>query len=378
VKNIAYILYGIIFHILRLFPVKSKKVVCLMIHNSRFTGNLRYMCEEMEKRDEFTFVVLSKKQLFSVSGTGPVRVLRLMWAAVQFYVVWNYHLATAGYILLNDNFLPLAYMNLSKKTKLVQLWHGVGAWKRFGLTSEEDETVRAIVRKGNQQLTHVFVSSQSVVPCYQDAFGVSKDKIYVTGIPVTDFYFDQEKQEQAKARVYKKYPEIKGKKVILYTPTFRDDKEADRNLFQRFPARELLQELGNDWVILLRLHPQVHQNLKLSEAGCYDATKYADVKDLYVVADVLINDYSSTVVEYALLHKPIYQYAYDLDRFSRGFYWDYVEYAPGPIAYNWKELVDYLKEGTIDEERWNRFVALQYGQPDGQATKRAVDIILEK
>lgn len=349
-----------------------------MIHNSRFTGNLRYMCEEMEKRDEFTFVVLSKKQLFSVSGTGPVRVLRLMWAAVQFYVVWNYHLATAGYILLNDNFLPLAYMNLSKKTKLVQLWHGVGAWKRFGLTSEEDETVRAIVRKGNQQLTHVFVSSQSVVPCYQDAFGVSKDKIYVTGIPVTDFYFDQEKQEQAKARVYKKYPEIKGKKVILYTPTFRDDKEADRNLFQRFPARELLQELGNDWVILLRLHPQVHQNLKLSEAGCYDATKYADVKDLYVVADVLINDYSSTVVEYALLHKPIYQYAYDLDRFSRGFYWDYVEYAPGPIAYNWKELVDYLKEGTIDEERWNRFVALQYGQPDGQATKRAVDIILEK
>lgn len=377
-KKIAYILYGILFHIFRLFPIKKKKVVLMMIHNSQFKGNLRYVYEEMKKRDDFSFVILSKKQLFSVSGKGIMRILRMIWAGIQFYVVWNYHLATAEYIFLNDNFLPLAYMNISAKTKLIQLWHGVGAWKQFGLTTEKDKTVQSLVRKGNQRLTHIFVSSEAVVSCYEEAFGVGKEKIYVTGVPVTDFYFDEEKKAGARERVTRAFPDIQGKKVLLYTPTFREEKENDRQLLNRFPAKELLQEMGEDWVILLRLHPQVHENICLMEEHCYDATEYEDVKDLYVIADVLVNDYSSTVVEFALLHKPIYQYAYDLKEFTRGFYWDYVEHAPGPIAYNWRQLVSFLKDETLDEEKWRYFVELQYEILDGQATKRVVDVLLEQ
>ena len=82
-KKAAYMLYGIFFHILRLFPLKRQKVVFLMIHNSRFRGNFRYIYEEMKKRGPFTFVVLSKEQLFSVSGNGIVRAARFFWATIS-------------------------------------------------------------------------------------------------------------------------------------------------------------------------------------------------------------------------------------------------------------------------------------------------------
>ncbi len=52
-------------------------------------------------------------------------------------------------------------------------------------------------------------------------------------------------------------------------------------------------------------------------------TDYSDITDLYMVADCLVTDYSSTVVEYVLLDKPIILFAYDLDKYDRGFYRDY-------------------------------------------------------
>ena len=104
-KRLAYWLYGLLFHLFRICPVRKKKVVLFMIHNSKFRGSLKFIQDEMKKRDsEFEFVVVSKKQLFSVSGKGMKKVMSLCKGAFYFYVVLNYHMATAGYIFLNDNY----------------------------------------------------------------------------------------------------------------------------------------------------------------------------------------------------------------------------------------------------------------------------------
>ena len=95
---------------------------------------------------------------------------------------------------MNDNFLPLCYMKTAnRQTQFVQLWHGAGAFKRFGLSTEDDPSVYQIVKEANQKITHLFVTSENVIPFYQEAFSVPKDKIYPTGIPVTDIYFDQDR-----------------------------------------------------------------------------------------------------------------------------------------------------------------------------------------
>ncbi len=392
-KRLAYWLYGLLFHLFRICPVRKKKVVLFMIHNSKFRGSLKFIHDEMKKQDsEFDFIVVSKKQLFSVSGKGINKVFSLCKAVFEFYVVLNFHMATAEYIFLNDNFQPLAYMNVSKKTKVVQVWHGVGAFKRFGLSTETDPVVRNCTRKGNQKVTHLFVSSGQVIPYYAEAMGVSEEKIYADGIPVTDYYFDEDKKRAGKEHLYCKYPELKEKKILLYTPTFRESEEENKALLEHFDYKKIKKQLGEEWAVLIRLHPQIHKQVTIKEDGCYDVTGYSDIKELYVAADLLVNDYSSTVVEYALLGKPIVLYAYDLEKYDRGFYRDYKENTPGIIAYNQEELETLLhiicdnsapnaqKEeiNALMKKRREHFLSLQYDKMDGLATKRVVDRVLEK
>ena len=393
VKRLAYWLYGFLFHLFRICPVRKKKVVLFMIHNSKFRGSLKFIHDEMKKRDsEFEFVVVSKKQLFSVSGKGMKKIVSLCKGAFYFYVILNYHMATAGYIFLNDNFQPLAYMNVSKKTKVVQVWHGVGAFKRFGLSTEKDPVVRNCTRKGNQKVTHLFVSSEQVILYYAEAMGMEESRIYADGIPVTDYYFDEEMKCAGREHVYQEYPELKGKKILLYTPTFRESEEENKALLCQFDYKAIKKRLGEEWAVLVRLHPQIHKQVSINESECYDVTEYRDIKELYTVADVLVNDYSSTVVEYALFDKPIILYAYDLEKYDRGFYRDYKENAPGIISYTQEELMQVLdvicgntKDTAQIEEmnqvmRANRehFLSLQYDYMDGMATKRVVDRVLEK
>ena len=113
-------------------------------------------------------------------------VLRLREYCVFCKVPWN--MADAGKIFLNDNLLPLAYMH-TEGQQIIQLWHGAGAFKRFGLSTEEDPNVRKQVAEANKHVTHLFVTSTQIIPYYSEAFAIPTDRIYATGIPVLDAYF---------------------------------------------------------------------------------------------------------------------------------------------------------------------------------------------
>ena len=79
--------------------------------------------------------------------------------------------------------------------------------------------------------------------------------------------------------------------------------------------------------------------------GVVDVSFYRDVSELYLAADVLVTDYSSVMFDFALTGRPIVFYAYDLDRFRdeiRGFYFDLLPQAPGPVARTEDELVEAL------------------------------------
>ncbi|BBF44242.1 putative polyribitolphosphotransferase [Lachnospiraceae bacterium KM106-2] len=374
-KKIVYRLYGLLYGMFRGIPLRKKKVVLYMIHNSKFQGNLAYVYEEMKRRDDsFRFVIVSKADLLGKPG-----LLHKIRGVLYFYFILNYHFATAEYIMLNDNFLPLAYMNIRKQTKLIQLWHGVGAFKKFGLSTEEDPFVRELVYQGNQKMSQLFVSSDKVIPYYEEAFGISRERIHATGVPITDYYFDESRIQEAKHRVYETYPEIKNKKIILYTPTFRNTEEENNEILSRFNCSNLSRQLGDDYVILVRLHPQVKPTVCNYE-GCIDVTKYDDVKGLYAASTLLITDYSSTMVEYTLFKKPIIFYAYDLEKYDRGFYFDYEQNVPGYVVKDEECLLQAIKKSNEAEllEKQEKFLLAEYNYLDGHATKRVVDLLLNK
>lgn len=99
-----------------------------------------------------------------------------------------------------------------------------------------------------------------------------------------------------------------------------------------------------------------------------------------LLADILITDYSSIMIEFGLLNKPIVFFAYDLDNYlsnERGFYLDYKNDLPGPIVYTTDELIDSIENG-VDTSKLDSFLKTQFDEMDGNSSKRVVDFALNE
>ena len=113
----------------------------------------------------------------------------------------------------------------------------------------------------------------------------------------------------------------------------------------------------------------------------FDETK--DIAWLYLVSDMMITDYSSVMFDYSLLKRPMLFFAYDLENYKenlRGFYFDFVEEAPGPISKNTDQLIQDIK--TYDPSQWKEkyqaYSAKYNHVDDGHASEHIVDLIKKK
>ena len=136
---------------------------------------------------------------------------------------------------------------------------------------------------------------------------------------------------------------------------------------------------GDDTRLLVRLHPQVHTAEKTLN-GATDVSDHKKLNDLIRLCDILITDYSSICMDFALLEKPIYFYAFDLEKYAadRAFYHDYESYVPGPVARDFQTLLNLINNNVSQtyNKRMLDFKFYNFGIPDGNATKRVVDYIV--
>lgn len=376
-KRIGYRFFAWVYHLCCCFCRIRPKIVFFNGHDHGLHGNLQVMYEYMQEHcKEYRLLKCSKRDWFQgIDGRGRAFPGKLQ-GVFCFFILLPYQMATAEKIFFNDNFIPLAYMKTEKrKTQFVQLWHGAGAFKKFGLSTEQDLDVRRLVTEANKRITHLMVTSKQVIPYYEEAFEIPKDRIYATGVPVTDLYFNRDWIQQARQGIYQEYPLLQGRKVLLYTPTFRASEEENRKIMENFSVERIHEILGEDWIILVKMHPKYPTENIVESKYCINMTHYYDISALYLIADILISDYSSTVVEYALLNKPLIMYAYDLEHYDRGFYRDYEETAPGKIAHTPEELYEILAKKEDDLEKRQTFVKLQYDYCDSDSVKRILQIL---
>lgn len=370
-KQLAYRLFACIYNGFRWIRKPQNKVVLFNGHNRGLNGNLQLVAAEIAKRDAACRVISCSKQDLLQAADGTFGKLV---GVLRFFFWVPFQMATAKQIFLNDNFIPLAYMHTQGQT-IVQLWHGAGAFKQFGLSTEQDETVRRLVARSNERVSHLFVTSRQVVPYYQEAFAIPEERIYATGIPVTDAYFDEAGKERRRQRVWQQYPQLKDKHCLLYAPTFRVTDRENEELLTQFDVEEVQEALGEDWIILIKMHPKFPTENIPSNEHCVNMTDYSDITDLYMVSDMLITDYSSTVVEYVLLDKPVVLFAYDLEKYDRGFYRDYQSTVPGEIAFSTEQLIKILKKNGDNRAKRQTFAKLQYDYIKGGALERMFAVL---
>lgn len=373
-KKLFYTLYAIMFSIFRIIPLKQNKIVFLSPHNENFNDSLGAVMEEVIRRDDFRVVPISGKDLeFDRS-----HFFKSLGNIIRFFTVNAYHLATARFVFLNDNFMPLGKLHFSEKAVVTQLWHAEGAFKKFGLDIDQPDEVRALEKAGNSKLTYVVCSSEGVAPIYANAFGVSDYKVLPLGSARSDYFFKDINVERLRADFDRKYPQCKGKKLALYAPTFRDNSADDSRIMANFDAAAFNERFGEEYALLVRLHPQVHSETEIE--GAVDMCDYENTLELMKLCDLLITDYSSICMDFAIQNKPVYFYAFDLERYEkdRAFYFDYESYVPGPVAKDFQTLLNLLNSNVSETYRLRRndFNYANFGIPDGKAAERIVDKII--
>lgn len=352
-------IYGILYKLFKYTYIDENQVTFVIDSGESFKGNLDYIKKEFEKRGDYKFHFFYKDKI-SFSSFKK--------------------LAGSRFIFLNDNFFPFAFMNFNAKNIVVQLWHAPGASKKFG--GSVDVKSRKILRKISQNTDYLIVTSKNIVEYYGEAFQIPKTKIKALGLPRMDYYFENHDLYKIKSDFLSKNNISQDKKVVLYAPTFRDEAEYN-NVFNYLDLEKFNQELGDEYVLALRLHPKIKDFYKgdIKANGKYiDVSDYENEQELMLFSDILITDYSSIMIEFAALNKPIVFFTYDLDSYlanERGFYYDFKSTVPGPIVYTSDELIDVIKNNEFDKSKISEFVKTQFDEIDGKSSKRIVDFLLK-
>ena len=146
----------------------------------------------------------------------------------------------------------------------------------------------------------------------------------------------------------------------------------------------LKEQIGDDYVILLRMHYLIANALDLTgyDDFAIDVSNYNDISELYLISDALITDYSSVMFDYGILKRPQFFFAYDIEKYDkglRGFYMNYMEDLPGKIITDEFKLAEELKHLDTHKEKYKDKIEAFYNDfcsiEKGQSSKFIADYI---
>ncbi len=284
--------------------------------------------------------------------------------------------AKAKYVFICDTFMPVSSGRKPKGTKVVQLCHFSGPFKKIGYATTDD--IPAFYSKNvfkNYDL--VSVSSPLYEPIITDAMRQKEGVVRALGVSRSDIFYNEGWVKNCREEFYKAYPEAKNKKVLLWAPTFRGDASSPAALDNKY-ILDIKERLGDDWIILIKHHP--HDDA-VAKSDRYRSNCNIPSEKLLPVVDLLVSDYSTVTLDYLAFNKPFVLYAPDYEKYEkeRGFFIDYKAITKN-IAFTPEELgraifnayESWLRGDMSEIEKCKEtFVSAC----DGNATQRILDYI---
>ncbi len=265
----------------------------------------------------------------------------------------------ASLVIINDNNYVLS-THKPKNCEVLQIWHACGAIKKFGNEIDRKYTI--------QNYDYAICNAKAWKDIYARSFGMRPDQIYVTGMPRTDRLLAKKEN-----RFLKKHPELKGKKLCLYAPTFRGN-IIDGFKINHFDFKKV-EAACSDWVILYKFHPLLG-NVKVDSLRAINVNDQ-DLYELMDASDCIISDYSSVILDYSLLHKPIIEYISDVQEYENqiGLNVDIHEITD-LVCTNEDEIITALQNLDSYDVQKNRAFQEKYMEyTDGKNTDRVISLI---
>ncbi len=352
----------------------GRRILFTSDSHADLSGNLELVYDRMVARGLDRAYDLSTLFRPSIAQRRGLRDrLRLPWL-----------LAQADAIVIDDFQPVINQVDVGRDVRIVQLWHASGAFKTVGYSRIGKEAGPGPWSRVHKNYTHAIVSSEADVPYYAEAFGIPESRVIPTGIPRMDRYFDDAARVAAREAALEALPMIRGRRTILFAPTFRGDGARDADYDPAWIDHAALFELAceKDAVVIIRMHPFVRRPLDIpaayTERLVDGSVLPMDVNDLLFSVDLLVTDYSSIIFEFSLLGRPMVFYAPDLEDYvaSRDVYEPFETFVPGRIVRTFDELVDAIRREDYQAEKVAAFAERHFAHLDGSSTDRVIDQVI--
>lgn len=279
-----------------------------------------------------------------------------------FSMAYLKEIATARVVICNHRTGDYHFFNKRPGQYYIQTWHSSLRLKKIegdapGLPESYVNTARADSAKIDLLLSGCAFGSE----IFRRAFWYDGE-IFEHGTPRCDALFGD--NTAIKEKVYRFYGIGRGKRLALYAPTFRKDKQAS---VYGMDFAMLGKALGPDWAVGCRLHPNL--NADVSGEDCIPMSNYPDMQELLIACDLLITDYSSSMFDMAVAGKKCVLYVPDLEQYmakERGLYFD-IAALPFPKAGDMEALCRRAADFDGYEQRCQAFLKQIGSFEDGKA-----------
>lgn len=378
--------YRALFNFIGKLPKKRNLVMFESFHAKQYSDSPRAIYEYMkENYPDYKLLWSIEKQsenLFEEMRIPYVRRLSLRWFLT---------FPRAKY-WINNTRLP-AWISKPRETVYVQTWHGTPL-KKLGVDIEEihmpgtkTSTYKRNFVNESAKWDYLVSPNSYSSEIFKRAFHYSGEVIE-SGYPRNDILSNYSKDLINNLKNSLNIPE--EKKIMLYAPTWRDDEYHEKGKYKfqfQFDLNEWKKKFGSEWVLLTRMHYLVAENFDFANhaGSVFDVSSYPDIRDLYLLSDLMITDYSSVFFDYAILKRPVIFFMYDLEKYKdqlRGFYIDIEQDAPGPIVQTETDLFEAITQlahtDVLENPKFVTFVEKFSSWEDGHATERVVQAFIKE
>lgn len=367
----------------KIMPVKKEVIVFESNMGRNYTGNPKAIYEKMVELGldkEYKCYYMLDDITTPIPGNAKV----LKRTRIKYFFIMG-----IAKVIVSDSRMP-KYIVKRKEAHYIQTWHGTPLKKlaldmdSVNMAGETDiEKYKRNFYENTRTWDYLISQNRFSTEIFKRAFAFDKTMLEI-GYPRNDVLFTKNNEADINA-IKEKLGLPPDKKVLLYAPTWRDNEYYRKGAYKFTTAMDfdlLKESLGEEYVCIVKYHYLVKESRDWSTYNgfIYNFDMCDDIALLYLVSDMLITDYSSVMFDYSLLNRPCLFFAYDLDNYKdnlRGFYFDFIEEAPGPIVSTTPELIKAIKNYNTGEyaEKYKAF-SLKFNHADkGNASDEVVDLI---
>ena len=348
-----------------------------LAHN--YADNIKPIAQQLLARGNGRYTIYlavldtSKYEHLTELGITPVR-----YHSFKYYTV----AMTAGFVITNSG--GYSYLPLKKNQRVINTWHGGGAYKKIGVDAYNTTNFYRHELRLAAKKTSLFTATGTLfADLISKALLIPRNVFAEVGMPRNDILVNGAPEIERRVRANIGLEE--GEHLVLYAPTYRR-KEGDSfgqsvaieyGIDTDRVCRSLEKRFGGTWRFAVRLHPQIKEvGAEFDKPSIINLTEYPDMQELLLAADVMINDFSSTLWDYMLTGKPCFLYAKDLQEYiDTTAVYTPVSSWPFPKSTTNDELEQTIIE--FDEESYKRNCQKHYEDLGGCETGRASEYVCD-